>query len=66
LQAAFEGMLSKRGKKIYNSCCARGRNAKTHIPLPEEKSEVKNKYFVIIALFRLRFLILNCHKTSTI
>ncbi len=43
LQAAFEGMLSKRGKKIYNSCCARGRNAKTDIPLPEEKSEVKEQ-----------------------
>jgi hypothetical protein len=43
LQAAFEGMLSKRGEKIDNSCCAKGRNAKTHIPLPKEKSEVKEQ-----------------------
>jgi hypothetical protein len=39
LQAAFEGMLSKRGKKIYNSCCARGRNAKTDIPLSLKKNQ---------------------------
>jgi hypothetical protein len=43
LQAVFKGMLSEQGKKIYNSCCARGRYAKTEIPLPEKKSEVKEQ-----------------------